>query len=137
MQALDRSLRNAFEKTVLKARAAAEDAARAAIGELGVAEAAEAAYLSPERKELRKKLRAHARQLGDEPAADGTQGTDRLVEEIAYEHWHRMLFARFLAENELLMYPDPVSPVAVTLADCDDLAKEEGAVSGWELAARY
>ncbi len=137
MQALDKSLRNTFEKTILKARSVAEDAATAALGEIGVAEPIEASYLSPEKKELRKKLRAHARQLGDEKASDGTQGTDRLVEEIAYEHWHRMLFARFLAENELLMYPDPVSPVAVTLADCDDLAKEEGASSGWELAARY
>ena len=137
MQALDKSLRNTFEKTILKARSVAEDAATAVLGEIGVAEPIEASYLSPEKKELRKKLRAHARQLGDEKASDGTQGTDRLVEEIAYEHWHRMLFARFLAENELLMYPDPVSPVAVTLADCDDLAKEEAATSGWELAARY
>jgi hypothetical protein len=137
MQALDKSLRNTFEKTILKARSVAEDAATAALGEIGVAEPIEASYLSLEKKELRKKLRAHARQLGDEKASDGTQGTDRLVEEIAYEHWHRMLFARFLAENELLMYPDPVSPVAVTLADCDDLAKEEGTSSGWELAARY
>jgi len=137
MQALDKSLRNTFEKTILKARSVAEDAATATLGEIGVAEPIEAAYLTSEKKELRKKLRAHARQLGDEKASDGTQGTERLVEEIAYEHWHRMLFARFLAENELLMYPDPVSPVAVTLADCDDLAKEEGASSGWELAARY
>ena len=137
MQALDKSLRNTFERTILKARSVAEDAATAALGEIGVAEPIEASYLSPEKKELRKKLRAHARQLGDVKAVNGTQGTDRLVEEIAYEHWHRMLFARFLAENELLMYPDPVSPVAVTLADCDDLAKEEGVSSGWELAARY
>ncbi len=137
MKALDKSLRNTFEKTILKARAVAEAAAIASLGEIGVAEAEEAAYLSPEKKELRKKLRAHARQLGDEKSAHGVQGTERLVEEIAYEHWHRMLFARFLAENELLMYPDPVAPVPVTLADCDDLAKEEGATSGWELAARY
>ena len=25
--------------------------------------------------------------------------------EIAYEHWHRMLFARFLAESNLLVRP--------------------------------
>jgi len=137
MQALDKSLRNTFEETITKARALAEAAALAALGEIGVAEAEEAAYLRPEQKELRKKLRVHARQLGDEKSANGRQGTDRLVEEIAYEHWHRMLFARFLAENELLMYPDPVSPVAITLADCEDLAKDEGAGSGWELAARY
>jgi hypothetical protein len=45
-----------------------------------------------------------------------------------------MLFARFLAENHLLMHPDGV---AVTLDDCRELAPEEGAADGWELAARY
>ncbi len=62
---------------------------------------------------------------------------DRLIEEVAYEHWHRMLFARFLAENNLLMYPDPDDPVAVTLEECEDLAADEGAANGWELAARF
>jgi len=54
------------------------------------------------------------------------------MEEVAYEHWHRMLFARFLAENNLLMFDG----VAVTLEECDDLAADEGAANGWELAAR-
>ena len=48
-----------------------------------------------------------------------------------------MLFARFLAENNLLMYPDPVDPVPVTLEECEDLASDEGAANGWELASRY
>ena len=55
------------------------------------------------------------------------QSVDHLVVEVAYEHWHRMLFARFLAENNLLMYPDPDDPVAVTLEECEDLAADEGA----------
>ena len=33
-----------------------------------------------------------------------------------------MLFARFLAENNLLMHPDGV---AVTLAECEELAPSE------------
>lgn len=48
-----------------------------------------------------------------------------------------MLFARFLAENNLLMYPDPSGPVPVSLEECGDLAPDEGAVNGWELAAKY
>jgi hypothetical protein len=48
-----------------------------------------------------------------------------------------MLFARFLAENGLLMYPDPDGPVAVTLEECEELAVEEGAANGRELAARF
>ena len=31
----------------------------------------------------------------------GTQRSPRLTGEVAYEQWHRMLFARYLAENEL------------------------------------
>ena len=66
-----------------------------------------------------------------------TQSMDRLIEEVAYEHWHRMLFARFLAENNLLMYPDPTNPVPISLEECEDLAVKEGAKNGWELAARF
>ena len=34
------------------------------------------------------------------------------------------LFARFLAENNLLMYPDPTNPVPISLEECDnDLAE--------------
>ena len=45
-----------------------------------------------------------------------------------------MLFARFLAENDLLMHPDGV---AVTLAECDELARWTSAANGFVLAARY
>jgi len=35
------------------------------------------------------------------------------------------------------MYPDPMQPVPITLAECEDLAADEGARNGWELAARF
>lgn len=138
MQPLEKSLRNKLENTVKNARVAAEDAAKATLEQLGVGEALAFAHLSEGERELRRKLRAHGRQLGDvRSAVTEMQQIDRLLEEVAYEHWHRMLFARFLAENNLLMYPDPVEPVAVTLEECEDLAKDEGAANGWELAARF
>jgi hypothetical protein len=62
---------------------------------------------------------------------------DRLIEQVAYQHWHRMLFARFLAENNLLMYPDPDDAVAVSLEECEDLAVGEGLKNGWELPSRF
>jgi hypothetical protein len=63
--------------------------------------------------------------LGDQrDRTRGTQSTERLVHEVAYEHWHRMLFARFLAENGLLIEPD--SGVAVTMEECEELAREAG-----------
>ncbi|MGZ0080040.1 Eco57I restriction-modification methylase domain-containing protein [Methylomonas sp. YC3] len=137
MQPLEKTLRNRLEKTIKDARDIAEAAARAALEQLGVGEAQPFAHLTENERELRRKLRIHGRQLGDEHNANGLQDISRLVEEVAYEHWHRMLFARFLAENNLLMYPDPDEPVAITLAECDDLAADEGAANGWELAARF
>jgi hypothetical protein len=138
MQPLEKILRNKLEKTVKEARDTAEAAAKASLEQLGVGEASPFTYLTDSQKELRRKLRAHGRQLGDErdPQAE-TQKIDRLVEEVAYEHWHRMLFSRFLAENNLLMYPDPDIPVAVTLEECEELAVTEGVKNGWELASRY
>lgn len=138
MLPLDKRLRNRLEKSIKDARDIAEDAALAALNQLGVKEANPFEYLSSEKRVLRRKLRAHGRQLGDiRDSSTKTQEIDRLVEEVAYEHWHRMLFARFLAENNLLMYPDPEDPIAVTLEECEDLASEEGTRNGWELAARF
>jgi very-short-patch-repair endonuclease/predicted GIY-YIG superfamily endonuclease len=149
---LDKTLRNRLERTIKDAREIAEGAARAALEQLGVGEAGPFAHLSEQDRELRRKLRVHGRQLGDSFNGGKIQTMDRLIEEVAYEHWHRMLFARFLAENNLLMYHDlsacdaqagPDDPVAVTLEECEDLAADlsaqagEGAANGWELAARF
>src|SRR6185503_10763285 len=62
------------------------------------------------------------------------QSIDRLVAECAYEHWHRMLFARFLAENDLLIEPE--SGAAVTLDECAELAKGTGR-DAWEVAGTF
>ena len=91
--------------------------------------------MSLEQRALRKRLRAHGRQLGDRSHENtGSQGIDNLVHECAYEHWHSMLFARFLAENHLLIEPN--TGVAVTLEECEELAQEEG-LDRWTLATRY
>ena len=136
MPTLDKTLRSQLERDIKKARGIAETAARAALEQLGVGEATPFEYLSEDERVLRRKLRAHGRQLGDQLHSDKEQTLDLLIEEVAYEHWHRMLFARFLAENNLLMYPDPDEPVSITLEECDELAAEEGG-NGWELAARF
>lgn len=137
MQPLDKILRKQLERTIKDARDIAEEAARAALEQLGVGETAPFAHLSEQDRELRRKLRVHGRQLGDSLNGGKIRTMDHLIEEVAYEHWHRMLFARFLAENNLLMYPDPDDPVAVTLEECEDLAADEGAANGWELSARF
>lgn len=132
-QPLDKTLRNQLEKAVIRARDLMETAATEALTRLGV-EASEApAYLSDDERKLRIRLRAHARQLGDKLQANGNQNTDRLRGEMAYEHWHRMLFARFLEQNNLLMLD---KYLAVTLADCQEYAEEEGCKDGWELAGK-
>ncbi|MDD5298210.1 MAG: N-6 DNA methylase [Rhodocyclaceae bacterium] len=134
MHPLSKPLRSRLEATIKTARDVAETAARDALEYLGVGEPKAPAHLTPEQAELRRRLRLHGRQLGDVKLTGDKQDIRHLVWEVAYEHWHRMLFARFLAENHLLMHPDGV---AVSLADCNDLAKDEGASDGWELAGRY
>ncbi|MBE1426121.1 hypothetical protein H4684_002782 [Desulfomicrobium macestii] len=131
MLPLAKSLRNDLEKTVKSARDMAESAAKACLEQLGVGETAPFSHLSDDQKDLRRRLRAHGRQLGDNRSTKGEQEIARLVEEVAYEHWHRMLFARFLAENNLLMFDG----VAVTLEECAELADDEGVANEWELAA--
>ena len=132
MGTLDKNLRNALEKTIKDARSIAEVAARAALEQIGVGEAASFAYLDEPTRALRRRLRAHGRQLGDVLNGGKVQSINHLVQEVAYQHWHRMLFARFLADNDLLMYDG----VAITLEECEELAPDEGAHNGWELAGK-
>ena len=121
MASLDRNLRRDLENAVKQARRVAETGARAAlvalrVGEGRVPTGSEAA--------LRKRLRAHGRQLGDKlDERKETQSIERLKDECAYQHWHRLLFARFLAENELLVEPE--SRMALSLDECRELAREQ------------
>src|SRR3990172_2503282 len=120
MASLPDTLRRQLEKTVVEAREVAEAGARASFERLAVGRSEPFAEMAPVERELRTWLRAHARQLGDSRKQGGEQETLHLVSECAYEHWHRMLFARFLAENRLLIHPEHGVPV--TLAECEELA---------------
>ncbi len=138
-QPLAKPLRAQLETTVKSARDVAEKGAHAALAQLAVGEAKAPDYLTDEFKALRRRLRAHGRALGDKKASDDTQDLQHLVWEVAYEHWHRMLFARFLAENGLLLWE---LGAAVSLDDCEALVQEAdpamnlGAKTKWELAGK-
>lgn len=134
MPALAVELRKMLEKTIVEARNLAESAARSALKRLAVDSPSPFDEMTPAQRDLRKKLRARGRQAGDLRNDDASQAIDQLTHDLAYEQWHRMLFARFLAENNLLMHPDGVP---VTLDECDELAKDENAPDGYALAARY
>jgi hypothetical protein len=124
MASLDRNLRRHLENVVKKARRTAEAGARQALDQLAVANAEPWPTLTPEQRTLRTRLRAHGRQLGDRlDERKSTQAIERLTVECAYEHWHRLLFARFLSENDLLVEPN--SGVALSLDECRQLAREE------------
>ena len=132
MALLERNLRTVLEKTVVAARDKAEQAAKIALKTLAVDSSQPFTSHSSEQRGLRNELRSRARQLGVE---NQSAGFALLVEEVAYQQWHAMLFARFLAENKLLIRPS--SRVAVTLEECDELAQPEGASNKWQLATRY
>ena len=125
MTALPRDLRRTLEKTVRKARAAAEAGAAKALESLAVGRPRAWDRMTGADRALRNRLRAHGRQLGDRrDPRSGEQETARLVRECAYEHWHRMLFARFLAEAGLLIEPETGIPV--TLDEARELARAAG-----------
>src|SRR5258708_7242923 len=113
MPTLPTDLRTKLERTCIAARNLAERPAQDALKSLAVAHHEPYGHMSPEQRALRNKLRARARQVGDTHDAKGQLSVEHLASECAYEHWHRMLFARFLAENNLLIEPD--MRVAVSL----------------------
>ena len=131
---LPSELRGRLARSIQNARRVGEDGARKALAALAVGESRAHSGMTSEQHRLRRRLRAHGKQLGDWRNARDEQEVDRLVHEMAYEHWHRMLFARFLAENELLIEPE--AGVPVSLADCEELARERGE-DPWEAAGRW
>lgn len=134
MPVLTSSQRSTLEKAVKVARTSAEKGAINALKSLAVDQAEPFGHMSPEQRTLRNRLRQKGRLLGDTLEQTGTQSLHKISYELAYETWHKMLFAKFLEVNHLLMHSDGV---AVTLADCEELAAEEGHANKWETAMHY
>jgi hypothetical protein len=124
MPSLSKELRRLLEKTIAGdngARQIAELGAEQSLRRLAVDRHEPHTSLSLEERMLRTQLRAHGRQLGDKRDLQrGSQSIDHLKQAVAYEHWHRLLFARFLAENELLMHPEHA--VALSLDEVKEVA---------------
>jgi hypothetical protein len=125
MPSLNRDHRRLLENTVVQARGIAEEGAHKVLTDQYAVHHHEPwQHMTPEERELRNQLRAHGRQLGDRrDDSRDTQEIDHLVQACAYEHWHRMLFARFLAENDLLLDAD--HGMAMTLEEVRELAREQ------------
>jgi hypothetical protein len=130
VSALSTDLRKQLERACVRGRHVAESASRAAIGALGILDERPPAHLSDEDRNLRRAVRAKREQLGDQRGQ-----IDLLVADCAYEQWHRLLFARFLAENNLLIHPE--FGVNVSLAECDELAADLGEPDAWAVAGRF
>lgn len=123
MAELATPLRKQLSKTIVDARRTAEAGARAALESLAVEHHEPHKEMAPELRQLRNRLRAHGRQLGDRRDKErGHQSIKRLAHEVAYAHWHHMLFSRFLAENNLLIHPEVGA--SVSLDDIRELAHE-------------
>ena len=134
MAVLTSQQRGTLETAVKQARKLAESGARNALHSLAIDYPEPFVHMTPEQRYLRNRLRNKARLLGDELPASGNQQIDRLSYELAYENWHKMLFAKFLESNNLLMH---TSGVAVTMEECEELADEEGYTDKWDAAANY
>ena len=134
MAVLTPQQRSSLDKAVTDARKKAEAGAYNALHSIAVDHPEPYPHLSADQRALRNNLRSKARLLGDILPADGAQRIEHLAYELAYETWHKMLFAKFLEANQLLMHPDGV---AVTLDDCEELSQEEGYADKWDAASGY
>ncbi len=137
MSPLPIPLRRQLENTIRQARKVAEGGALQALEALAAHEPAPYPHMDSCQCELRRKLRAQARQLGDKESLgkSGALEIIHLVEKVAYDQWHRLLFARFLLENNLLISPE--HGVSVSLDDCEELALSLGLQDAWDVAARF
>ena len=135
MPTLSPAQRKKLESTVIAARRLAETGAANALKALAVAHHEPYPHMDPEDRALRNLLRSKGRLLGDKLQDNGKQEIQHLSYELAYEYWHKMLFARFLEANQLLIHPG--YGTAVTLEECEELAPEEGYGDKWEAAAAY
>ena len=136
MSSLPTPLRRQLESAVKQARRIAEAGAHHALEALAVHEPDPYRHMDEAQRGLRRKLRAQARQLGDgeRRGEPGAYEIDHLAEKLAYDQWHRLLFARYLLENNLLISRE--HGVAVSLDDCEELASSEGLKDAWAVAAR-
>src|ERR1017187_10143912 len=118
MSTLPANLRRQLETAIKQARKIAEGGARKALEALAVHEPDPYRYMNDAQRDLRRKLRAQAKQLGDGESLvrRGFYEIEHLSEKLAYDQWHRILFARFLIENDLLISPRHEG-VAVSLSD--------------------
>ena len=97
-----------MERAALDARKVAEVGARKALEALAVHEPDPYRHMDEAQRTHRRKLRAQAKQLGDGESQTkrGAYEIQHLAEKLAYDQWHRLLFARFLLENSLLISPE-------------------------------
>jgi len=137
MNSLPTSLRRQLESAIKQARTIAESGARKALETLAVHEADPYSHMNEVQRDLRRKLRAQAKQLGDGESRSrrGAYEIKHLAEKLAYDQWHRLLFARYLLENDFLISPE--HGVSVTLDDCEELAPSLGLKDSWSVAAQF
>ena len=95
MRVLTAQERNILEKAVISGRNIAEEGATNGLKNIAVDQSEPFQHQSQEQRSLRNVLRAKARLLGDERLANGKHEIQNLCYELAYEYWHKLLFARF------------------------------------------
>ena len=137
MSSLPTPLRRQLENAVRQARKIAEAGARHALEALAVHESDPYRHMDEAARALRRQLRAQAKQLGDGESRHKPGGYEvkHLAEKLAYDQWHRLLFARYLLETNLLISPE--HGVAVSLDDCEELAPSLDLKDAWAVAARF
>jgi hypothetical protein len=137
MSSLPTQLRRQLEGAIKQARTIATGGARHALEALAVHEPDPYQHMDEAQRTLRRQLRAQAKQLGDgeNQSKRGAYEIKHLAEKIAYDQWHRILFARYLLENNLLISPE--HGVSVSQDDCEELSSSLGLKDAWSVAGRF
>jgi hypothetical protein len=76
MTPLANLLRNQLESVIKDARSTSEAGSKSVLQEISVGDKTPFKHLNEEKRELRRRLRAHGRQLGDKRYSDGFQELD-------------------------------------------------------------
>ena len=123
---LSKAHRKLLENTTAAARVLAESACRAALENLAVHEKE---YREPHECRISGSCAIDCARVdvpSGIPAIRGPalQDIHHLTELAAYEHWHRLLFTRFLTENHLLITDEANGSQPITLEECEELAPE-------------
>ena len=136
---LSKAHRKLLENTTAAARVLAESACRAALENLAVHEKEARKHMSAEQRQLRNRLRARGRALGDASRSTHRHSRTSTISPNSppMSTGTDSCSPVSLTENHLLITDEANGSQPITLEECEELAPELKARDGFDLACRF